>query len=98
MDAEQNEIYRWYSETAYFNQCAVSSSGTNLAGIRLGQQNNDFLSTAVLFRTDREEPVAELALGNALYLDLAFLASRTPVSYTHLLKQKQRIYNYVDRR
>ena len=77
LDAEQNEIYRWYSETAYFNQCAVSSSGTNLAGIRLGQQNNDFLSTAVLFRTDREEPVAELALGNALYLDLAFLASRT---------------------
>lgn len=77
VDAQQNEIFRWYSETAYFNQCAVSAGGSYLVGIRLGQQDHDFTSTAQIFRTDEETPAAELPLGNDLFFDLNFLSNRS---------------------
>ena len=74
-NADMNEIYHWYSDTAFFNQCCLS--GKYLAGISLGQRDSSFESTAVIWRTDEEEPVAQLPLGNELYLDLTFLSGST---------------------
>lgn len=73
LDSGYNEIYRWYSETQYISQCAVSENGLYAAGIALGQVDNSFCSTAKLFRTDSEEVQAEVELGDELIYDLEFL-------------------------
>lgn len=77
LDPEHHEIYHWYSETAFFNQCAVSQTGSHLVGISLGQQNGAFDSTAVIFSTTQEEPLASLSLGSDYFLDLDFTGSNS---------------------
>ncbi len=73
LDAAGTEIYRWFSSTRFFHQCAVSKAAKTMAAISLGQTNSSFSSTCVLFETDQEQPVAELSLGDDLIYELSFL-------------------------
>ncbi|MEA4964297.1 MAG: DUF5711 family protein [Oscillospiraceae bacterium] len=72
-DKKQNQIYRWYSASQYMNQCAVSESGKYLCAVALDSASGGYESTAVLFRTDQEEPIAQVSLGGQLIWDLQFV-------------------------
>ncbi len=72
-DHNQNRIFRWYSSSSYFNQCAVSDDASYLCAVRLGNDGNQFESTAVLFRTTMEEPIAEVSVGEQLIHEVCFL-------------------------
>lgn len=103
LDAEQNETYHWYSETAFFNQCSVSETGSHLVGISLGQQNGAYESSAVIFETDQEEPTAILSLGNEYFLDLDFVSGSTlcaigedSAHFFHLNGEQTGVYDYSD--
>ena len=75
-DKKLNQIYRWYSGTRYFNQCAVSEDASWLCAAALSGSGS-FESRAVLFRTNQEEPAEELSLGNQLIRELRFLDGDT---------------------
>lgn len=77
LDAEQRNVYNWYSETVYFNQCAVSDAATHLVGIRLAQESGAFESSAVIFSTTQEEPRATVSLGSEYFVDLDFVTGST---------------------
>lgn len=77
LDAAQNNIYNWYSETVFFNQCALSQGASHLVGIRLAQENGAFESSAVIFDTTEEEPQAIVSLGDTYFLDLDFVTGDT---------------------
>lgn len=76
-DSDQNRIFRWYSSTSYFNQCAVSADASYLCAIRLGNSGNTFESTAVLFSTTAEDPIAEVPLGDQMINEVQFINSST---------------------
>ena len=77
LDADQHNIYNWYSETAFIPQCAVSAGATHLVGISLGQQSGIFESSAVIFSTTAEDPLATVSLGNDYFVDLDFVTGNT---------------------
>lgn len=75
----QNHVvsYTVYSGTRYLALCAVAKGGSYGAAVALGQADGLFQSTAVVYDTGREEPVAEVPLGNQLIFDLLFLDAKT---------------------
>ena len=70
------EIYRWYSSTQFFNQCALSQKAEYMAAIALGQEESSFQTSCVVFATDQEAPIATLPLGSDYVLDLRFVSNR----------------------
>ena len=72
-DGKQNQIFQFFSASRYMNQCAVSDEGAYLCAAALGQENGAFASSAVIFSTDREEPLAEVPLGAQLILEMRYL-------------------------
>jgi len=73
-DSGMNRIYQWHSASRYLNQTAISVSGTVFCAAALNENNGAFESSAVFFRTDAEEPVAEISLGNQMILELRFVS------------------------
>lgn len=73
----QRNSFTVYSASRYLSACAVAQGGKMVCAVALGQKDNVFESTAVLYRTDTEEPVAEVSLGNQLIYDLRFWDSGT---------------------
>lgn len=73
----QRNSFTVYSASRYLSACAVAQGGKMVCAVALGQKDNVFESTAVLYRTDTEEPVAEVSLGNQLIYDLRFWGSGT---------------------
>ena len=69
--------YTVYSGTRYLALCAVAKGGSHGAAVALGQADGLFQSTAVVYDTGREEPIAEVPLGNQLIFDLLFLDAKT---------------------
>lgn len=76
LNNRQAESYKWYSSTQYLPLCAVSSGGSTLAAVALGQNEGIFESTGILWKTNETEIYKTLSLGNQLIYDLAFLSER----------------------
>ncbi len=76
-NAEQEQIYVWYSATAYFNQCALSPDEKTLAAVSIGQEDAEFGSELVLLHTDSTEVSATVSLGDTLVYELAFVSENT---------------------
>ena len=74
---KQALIYRWLSSSQYFMRCTVSSGAKYAAAAALGQEDGMFQSSIVLFRTDSEEILRTIPIGNALIYDLHFLPGNT---------------------
>ncbi len=70
------EIYRWYSSTQFFSQCALSGKDSYLAAIALGQNGSSFEASCVIFETNQAEPIATISLGSDLIYELAFVDDR----------------------
>ena len=73
-DQSQTLIYRWLSSSQYLMRCTVAPGAKYAAAAVLGQQDGMFQSSILLFRTDAEEPVGTIAVGNALIYDLHFVS------------------------
>ena len=58
-------------------RCTVSSGAKYAAAAALGQEDGMFQSSVVLFRTDSEEILRTIPIGNALIYDLHFLPGNT---------------------
>lgn len=76
-NSQQALIYRWLSSSQYFMRCTVSSGAKYAAAAALGQEDGMFQSSVVLFRTDSEEILRTIPIGNALIYDLHFLPGNT---------------------
>lgn len=76
-DHEQLPCYTVSSASRYLARCAVSEAADYICTVALGTEEGNFSSTAVVYRSDREEPVAELSLGNQLIYDLEFWGKKT---------------------
>ena len=76
-DEKQNQIYRWYSASRYMNRCAVSENAKLLCASALEEEELRAVSTAVLFETDVEAPLAEVPLGEQMIWELRFLDLKT---------------------
>ena len=76
MDRDRQEIYKWYSSSQYLNLCAISKKAEYLAVAQLGVTDGVFRTNVTLLRTDREDPIASLELGNQVLWDLFFLGDR----------------------
>ena len=76
-NSQQSLIYRWLSSSQYFMRCTVSSGAKYAAAAVLGQEDGMFQSSVVLFRTDSEEILSTIPIGNALIYDLHFLPGNT---------------------
>lgn len=75
-NSQQALIYRWLSSSQYFMRCTVSSGAKYAAAAALGQEDGMFQSSVVLFRTDSEEILRTIPIGNALIYDLHFPARK----------------------
>lgn len=71
-DQKQVPCYTVYSATRFLTTCAVSVGAEYVCAVALGELEGGFQSSAVLYRTDREEPTAEVPLGNQLIYDMRF--------------------------
>lgn len=71
-DREQAPCYTVYSATRFLTTCAVAPGAEYVCAVALGELEGSFQSSAVIYRTDREEPVAEVPLGNQLIYDMRF--------------------------
>jgi hypothetical protein len=69
------EIYVWYSASAFFTQCAVSPDAATLAAVSIGQDDASFHSTLQIFSTDAESAAASVDLGEQMIYDLHFLSN-----------------------
>lgn len=67
--------YRWLSSSQYLPLCTLSSGGTYLAAVALGQSDGIFESRLEVFRTDSEEVYRSFSLGSELIYDLYFSKS-----------------------
>ncbi len=76
LDSEGGEVYSWYSSTRFFGPCAVSEKAAELCAIAPGIASGSFDTTAVMFATDAEAPIAELSLGGDMIYDLTFIGRR----------------------
>ena len=72
LDREQRAIFTVHAATRFFTRCAAAPGGETVCAVALGEQDGAFAATAVVYRTDREEPVAEVDLGNQVIYDLRF--------------------------
>lgn len=69
--------YRWLSSSTYMPTCAISEKGTLLAAVGLGASDGAFESSIYFFRTDSENVLSAVSLGNVLIYDLYFTTSDT---------------------
>lgn len=76
-DREQLLCFSLYSDTRYLSRCAVSSGGAYVCAVALTEENGEFCSVAVIYDTDREEPLAEVSVGNQMIYDVQFLDKDT---------------------
>lgn len=76
-DRKQLVCFTVYSDTRYLARCAVSPNAERVCAVALGEEDGNFNSTAVIYDTDREEPVAELSLGNQMIYDVEFWGKDT---------------------
>ena len=76
LDSEGGEVYSWYSSTRFFGPCAISEKAAELCAVAPGIETGGFETTAVMFATDSEEPLAELSLGSDMIYDLSFIGRR----------------------
>lgn len=76
---DRNQLlgYTLRSDTRHLIRCALSASGEQVAVVALGQEEGSFCSFGVLYHTEREEPVAEVPLGNQMILDVVFQSDGT---------------------
>ncbi|MCQ2418846.1 MAG: DUF5711 family protein [Clostridia bacterium] len=72
LNTEHKPSYRWGSNTQYFNCCAVSDDADMIAAVGVGAEETDFLSKAVLIRTDKTEIYREVSLGTQIIYELHF--------------------------
>lgn len=70
-------LFRRTAKSHYLNACALSPDGSYVAAVLMEQQNVSFTSTVQLFRTDAEEPIAEVPTDCGLVFDLAFVDDET---------------------
>ncbi|MBQ7871609.1 MAG: hypothetical protein IJ357_05660 [Oscillospiraceae bacterium] len=70
-------LFRRTAKSHYLNTCALSPDGSYVAAVLMEQQNVSFTSTVQLFRTDAEEPIAEVPTDCGLVFDLAFVDDET---------------------
>ncbi|MBR6425228.1 MAG: hypothetical protein IKS29_04675 [Oscillospiraceae bacterium] len=73
-NSHQEQVYAWYSATAYFTQCAVSPDADTLAAVSIGEEEAAFQSVLQFFDTKSEEPAATVQLGDQLVYELSFLS------------------------
>ena len=76
-NSSQSLIYRWLSSSQFLMRCSVSAGAKYAAAAALGQEDGMFLSSVVLFRTDSEQILRTIPIGNALIYDLHFTADNT---------------------
>lgn len=76
-DRQQLCCFTVYSDTRYLARCAVSSGARYVCAVALEEKDGGFDSVAVLYDTDREEPVAQISLGNQMIYDAQFWDSDT---------------------
>lgn len=71
-DKSQLACFTVYASTRYFTACTVAPGADYVCAVALGQSEGAFDAQAVIYRTDREEPVAGVSLGNQLIYDVEF--------------------------
>ncbi|MBE6955445.1 MAG: hypothetical protein E7449_05985 [Ruminococcaceae bacterium] len=81
-NADQQQIYTWYSASAYFNQVALSPDAKTLAAVSIGQTGAVFGSSLVILHTDSTEIQATASLGDTLVYELDFLSDNTLCAWT----------------
>lgn len=81
-NADQQQIYEWYSASAFFNQCALSGDAKVLAAVSIGQTEAVFGSNLVILHTDSTEIQATASLGDTLVYELDFLNDSTVCAWT----------------
>ena len=70
---EQQLIYRWLASSMYFPLCAMSSNEKDLAAIAVGQKDGQFESKICYLKTDSDQILNEVSLGNELIYDIDFV-------------------------
>lgn len=76
-DAKGELRYRRTSKTSYLNACALSPDGSWLALAALGQEDISFAASVKLCRTDSEDELASVSLGDQTVFDLKFIGGST---------------------
>lgn len=72
LDREQRSVFAVHAATRYFTGCAAAPGGGAVCAVSLEEWDGAVSSVAVVYRTDREDPVAEVDLGNQVIFDLRF--------------------------
>ena len=72
LDREQRSVFAVHAATRYFTGCAAAPGGGVVCAVALEEQEGTVSSVAVVYRTDREDPVAEVDLGSQVIFDLRF--------------------------
>ena len=72
LDREQRSVFAVHGATRYFTGCAAAPGGGAVCAVSLEERDGAVSSVAVVYRTDREDPVAEVDLGNQVIFDLQF--------------------------
>ena len=72
LDREQRSVFAVHAATRYFTGCAAAPGGGAVCAVSLEERDGAVSSVAVVYRTDREDPVAEVDLGNQVIFDLRF--------------------------
>lgn len=81
-NADQQQIFTWFSASAYFNQCALSPDAKTLAAVSIGQEGAVFGSNLVILHTDSTEIQSTTSLGDTMVYELAFLADNSICAWT----------------
>lgn len=76
-DRKQLLCYTVYSVKQHFTACAVAPGADHVCAIALGTEDGSFGSEAMIYRTDRKDPVAQVPLGNQLIYDVVFWGKDT---------------------
>ncbi len=63
-----SEVFSWFSRSRYLTTAALSDGGDLVAAIGAGSRDGIYWSSLLLLRTDRETPVADVALGESVVL------------------------------
>ncbi len=71
-DRQQLNCFTVYSDTRYLSRCAVSRGAKVVCAVALEERDGGFDSVAVIYDTSRQEPVAEVSLGNQMIYDAQF--------------------------
>lgn len=76
-DREHLPCFTVYASTRYLTGCAVAKGADYVCAVALGVSEGTFASRALVYNTGREEPVAEVLLGNQLIFDINFWGDDT---------------------